>query len=138
MIFQVGLIRGIDDVIFFVELQTTLREFFQERCQVAADEWTQSMIEPFLQSQDEIQPILDQWFKLIQECKPYTQHQDRPSDEDIFSNAFQIVLHTGTNYEILLQLEYSFQSEIEEIVRQRDRLIQELDSKFVHFLFWID
>lgn len=117
-----------------IELQTTLREFFEEQCQIATDEWTQSTIEPFLQNQEEIQPILDQWFRLIQECKHYTHQHDRPSDEDIFSNAFQTVLHSGTNYEILLQLEYSFQSEIEEIIKQRDRLIQELDSKFVRII----
>ena len=69
-----------------------------------------------------------------QECKPYTHHQDRPSDEDIFSNAFQTVLHTGTNYENLLQMEYTFQSEIGEMIKQRDKQIQELDIKFGHVL----
>ncbi len=133
---------------FSIELQEALRIFFTEHVQIAADEFTQSIIEPFLKGQQEIQPILDQWFKLVEvnkssssfspifflskkkECKTYTHHQDRPSDEHIFSNAFQTVLHTGTNYEILLQLEYTFQSEIEEMLKQRDKQIQELDTKF--------
>ena len=52
---------------------------------------------------------------IYKECKFYTHYHDRPSDEQIFLNAFQTVLHTGTNYEILLQLEHTFQSEIEDL-----------------------
>jgi len=67
--------------------------------------------------------------RIYKECKFYTHYHDRPSDEQIFSNAFQTVLHTGTNYEILLQLEHTFQSEIEDMLKQRDKQIQDLDNK---------
>lgn len=67
----------------------------------------------------------------MQEHKAYTHHQERLSDEQIFSNAFQNVLQTGTNYETLLQLEYIFQSEIEDMLKQRDKQLQELNAKFV-------
>ncbi|CAF4321632.1 unnamed protein product, partial [Adineta steineri] len=85
-------------VFVFPKLQEALRLFFNEQIQIAADETTQSAVEPIINGQVEIQTILDQWFKLVQECKTYIHHQERPSDEQIFSNAFQNVL--GTNYEI--------------------------------------
>ncbi|CAF0875734.1 unnamed protein product [Adineta steineri] len=114
-------------VFVFPKLQEALRLFFNEQIQIAADETTQSAVEPIINGQVEIQTILDQWFKLVQECKTYIHHQERPSDEQIFSNAFQNVL--GTNYEILLQLEYVYQSEVEDMLKQRDKQLQELDAK---------
>ena len=66
---------------------------------------------------------------IFQECKMYTQHQERLSDEHIFSNAFQNALHTGSNYELLLQLEYLYNSEIEEMIKQRDKQVQEMDFR---------
>jgi hypothetical protein len=52
--------------LFSIELQEALRIFFTEHVQIAADEFTQSIIEPFLKGQQEVQPILDQWFKLVE------------------------------------------------------------------------
>ena len=51
---------------FSIELQEALRVFFKEHIQIAADEFTQSTIEPFLRTEQEIQPVLDQWFKLVE------------------------------------------------------------------------
>lgn len=51
------------------------------------------------------------------------------SDEQIFSTAFQNVLHMGTNYEVLLELEYRYQSEIEDLIKKRDKEIQEQNTK---------
>ncbi|UJR14533.1 hypothetical protein I4U23_001529 [Adineta vaga] len=116
-------------VFVFPKLQEALRLFFNEQIQIAADEITQLAVEPLIKGQLELQTILDQWFKLVQEFKAYTHHQERPSDEQIFSNTFQNVLHTGTNYEILLQLEYVYQSEIEDLLKQRDKQLQDLDLK---------
>ncbi|CAF0870066.1 unnamed protein product [Adineta ricciae] len=116
-------------VFVFPKLQEALRLFFDEQIQLAADEITQLAVEPLIKGQLETQTVLDQWFKLVQEFKAYTHHQERPSDEQIFSNAFQNVLHTGTNTEILLQLEYIYQSEIEEMLKLRDKQLQELDIK---------
>ncbi|CAF2551171.1 unnamed protein product [Rotaria sp. Silwood2] len=116
-------------VFVFPKLQEALRLFFNEQTQIVADETTQLAVQPFIEGQFEIQTLLDQWFNLVQECKIYTHHLERPSDEHIFSNAFQNVLHTGNNYEILLQLEYIYQSEIEDMLKQRDKQLQELDAK---------
>ncbi|CAF3777583.1 unnamed protein product [Rotaria socialis] len=116
-------------VFLFSKLQEALRLFFNEQIQIVADETTQLAVQSLIEGQCEIQPLLDHWFNLVQECKTYIQHLERPSDEHIFSNAFQNVLHTGNNYEILLQLEYIYQNEIEVLLKQRDKEMQELDKE---------
>ncbi|CAF3779670.1 unnamed protein product [Rotaria sordida] len=116
-------------IFVFPKLQEALRLFFNEQTQIIADETTQLAVQPFIEGQFEIQTLLDQWFNLVQECKAYIHNFERPSDEHIFSNAFQNVLHTGNNYELLLHLEYIYQSEIADMLKQRDKQIQEFDTK---------
>ncbi|CAF1189741.1 unnamed protein product [Rotaria sordida] len=116
-------------IFVFPKLQEALLLFFNEQTQIIADETTQLAVQPFIEGQFEIQTLLDQWFNLVQECKAYIHNFERPSDEHIFSNAFQNVLHTGNNYELLLHLEYIYQSEIADMLKQRDKQIQEFDTK---------
>jgi len=53
-------------ILFSKELQEALRVFFNEQTQIYADELTQLSIEPFIKGEHEIQPVLDQWFKLVE------------------------------------------------------------------------
>lgn len=118
--------------IFFssrLELFEELRLFFDEQIQLAADERTHLAVQPVINGQIEIKDLLDKWLKYIEECKIYTPYQEQISDEHIFSNVFQNVLHTGNNYEVLLQLEYRYFSEIEDMIKRRDKELQELDQK---------
>lgn len=57
------------------------------------------------------------------------QLQEKLTDEEIFSTIFQNVLHHGTNYIQLLQWEYLYNTEIEKMVKQRDKQLQEIDQK---------
>lgn len=52
------------------------------------------------------------------------------TDEQIFSNSFQNLVHAGTNYEVLCELEFRYMSEIEFLIKKRDKEIQEIETKF--------
>jgi len=50
----------------FIDLQEALRKFFDEQMQIVADDWTESVVSPYIKGEQEIQPVLDQWFKLVE------------------------------------------------------------------------
>ena len=48
-----------------LELEESLRLFFKEQTQLAADQATQLAIEPVIHGQIEIKKLLDHWLKLV-------------------------------------------------------------------------
>jgi hypothetical protein len=49
-----------------IELYDAVRLFFREQIQLAADEASESAIEPFINGHIEIKTLLDQWFRLVE------------------------------------------------------------------------
>jgi hypothetical protein len=113
--------------------------------QLAADQTSQSAVEPLINGPLEIKTLLDQWLKLLEvmsmsfrfetylslskECKIHSQIAERPTDEHIFATAFQNVLHKGTHFESLLEMEFIYNSEIDRLIKQHDQQIHELELK---------